>query len=357
MKKFVKVHHAALLSISVVMVCLSFVWFDNAPAQTKVREGQVLFSATGHDHSGGVNGNADLTLDSLTVAGSVVATGTIYATGTITGGGFTTLGNATATYFIGDGSLLTGIAAGTGDFMANGSVPMTGAYTSGVHGTNGYDFTQNGYYTSTFFGKMFWDSSKLAFRAGRLTGGSIVWDDANVGYFSIAMGGTDPKASGQDSIAMSSGAIASGQSAIAMGNNAQATAARAIALGTYMSATADSAIAIGNSESGYPLVNNVAHSLAVGFKSNVPTLFVSTGNGAGTYGQVRIATSANTATLEVGGSITATDTIRTNTGFSVGTSPGIDFTNTVCCTWSDFTCSATGTVTFTKGIITAETCP
>lgn len=62
--------------------------------------------------------------------------------------------------------------------------------------------------------------------------------------------------------------------------------------------------------------------------------------------------------LTVNNDITATGTIRTNIGFNYNGSAGIDFTQTICCTYDgSFACTATGTVTFSKGILTAETCP
>ena len=61
-------------------------------------------------------------------------------------------------------------------------------------GTDGYDVTFWGDYLGLTGGRMFWDSSKEAFRAGRAT--SDQWDDANVGGRSFATGynTTGPKA-------------------------------------------------------------------------------------------------------------------------------------------------------------------
>jgi hypothetical protein len=59
----------------------------------------------------------------LEVEDGLEVNGGITATGTISADGFNTAGNATAAYFFGDGSNLTGISAG-GDFYADGHVPM-----------------------------------------------------------------------------------------------------------------------------------------------------------------------------------------------------------------------------------------
>jgi len=278
-------------------------------------------------------------------------------------------GNATAAYFIGNGSLLTDLPA-SGDFKADGSVPMTGAYTSGIFGTNGYDFTQNGYHNATYKGKMFWDSDKLAFRAGRLTDTS--WDSGNVGLNSVAMAGTNPKASAQDSMAFGSFTIASAQFATAIGVSATSSGATSFTLGRWVTASGDTSMVIGRGVSdAQRLSNATTNSFAVGFNSTVPTFFVSGGSGAGTYGQVGIGTTSplagslidvegvlNSASITSEGTIFATGTISSVAGYIANGNPGIDYTPTVCCTWEDdFTCSATGTVTFTKGILTAETCP
>lgn len=455
MKKFAKVHHAALLSVSIVLVCMSFLWLDNAPAQTKVREGQVLFSATGHDHSGGANGNADLALDSLTVAGSVVATGTVYATGTITTAGDVTAGgdvsagddviagddvrlsqggmvilnsatdtatvsyngtsialslgttvagniestsgdliafddliaggdvvatgtitaasievsgNATAAYFIGDGSMLTGIAGG--DFYKDGSVAMTGAYTSGIYGTNGYDFNQAGYLNSANYGRMFWDASKMAFRAGKNTG--TEWQDSDVGYFSMALGST-VKASAQDSIAIGEMIIAAGQNSHAYGRATTASAADSYAFGKWLTSSAASAFVFGRGvdASTNRLVNNDDNSIMFGMNSTVPAIYIGSGSGVGTDQQVGFGTTAplagslvdidgvlNSASITSEGTIAATGTISSVAGYIANGNTGIDYTKDTCCTYDgSMVCTATGTLTFTKGILTAETCP
>lgn len=301
--------------------------------------------------------------DILTTTGDIEAT-----TGVVTAAGFETAGNATAAYFIGDGSMLTGLPA-AGDFKADGSVPMTGAYTSGIFGTNGYDFTQAGYYNSSYQGKMFWDADKLAFRAGRLSDTS--WDSGNVGLFSVAMAGTNPKASAQDSMAFGSLTVASAQYAVVMGVSSTASGIGSAAHGQWVTSSAKNAMTIGKGVSdSVRLTNATESSFMVGFNSTVPTFFVSAGSGAGTYGQVGIGTTSplagslidvegvlNSASITSEGAIAATGTISSVAGYIANGSPGIDKSATVCCAWDvDLTCSATGTVTVTKGLITAW-CP
>lgn len=67
----------------------------------------------------------------LSVSGNVTAGGAVSATGNITGGNVSTVGNVTANYFIGDGSLLSNISGNiTTSSITNGTsnvvIPTTG---------------------------------------------------------------------------------------------------------------------------------------------------------------------------------------------------------------------------------------
>jgi len=87
-----------------------------------------------------------------------------------------------------------------------------------------------------------------------------------------------------------------GAKSIAIGNNVQASDN----LGYY-------SIVLGSGiDLAHPLVNNVPHSLMVGFDSNIPTFFVgppANGGGQGQTGNVGIGTSTPDATLAVNGTI------------------------------------------------------
>ena len=88
---------------------------------------------------------------------------------------------------------------------------VTGTYGSG----NTIDSEVTGAGT-----RMFFNPRKAAFRAGYVYGDK--WDDANVGYYSVAMG-YNTKASGDKSIAIGTGASASGRYSTALGLGSHAT--------------------------------------------------------------------------------------------------------------------------------------
>ena len=232
---------------------------------------------------------------------------------------------------------------GGGDFMANGSVPMTGGLTVGANtGTDGYDVNFYGTYSALTGSRMFWDTSKSAFRAGRVDGAQ--WDDANVGAYSFANGfgttasgnystamgdsttasGTTSLATGESTIAsgyistaVGANTTASGSISTAMGQNTTASGSNSTAMGTYTTASGDYSIAAGQYvtagtnantiafgkgvDNGNPMTNNTINSLGIGFNSTVPTLFVGPGSGIGTYGKVGVGTSVPESMLDVRG--------------------------------------------------------
>ena len=114
----------------------------------------------------------------------------------------------------------------------------------------------------------------------------------NIKRLAIGVGigpGVTVKAYGLNSIAMGLfNTEASGQNSIAIGK------------GVKTSATATGAIAFGSGiGSTILMVNNTPNSLAVGFNSDIPTLFVSSGSGAGTTGDVGIGTTNTLSKLTV----------------------------------------------------------
>ena len=199
---------------------------------------------------------------------------------------------------------------GIGTTTPSASLDVQGSVKVGVDDT-GYDVDLYGAESGS---RVFWDESKMAFRAGRVT--SDQWDDGNVGQYSLASG-LNAKASGLYSTAMGCGVIASGNASIALGNTSTAsgeystamgygshanggyaiamghaaigTGDRATALGTGVIASADNATAIGayltasaehsivlgrGSNALNPLVNDTAYTLMVGFNSTTPTFYV-----------------------------------------------------------------------------------
>jgi len=115
------------------------------------------------------------------------------------------------------------------------------------------------------------------------------------GYYSKALEnyatslGKNTEASGIASFAIGTFSFAEGNSSIAMGFRNLANTTKAIAIGSYVQATASNAIIIGT---GYgidnELINAHDHSIMMGNHSNMPTLFVSSSDGAGTTGRVAI---------------------------------------------------------------------
>jgi hypothetical protein len=220
---------------------------------------------------------------------------------------------------------------GGGDFMADGSVPMTGGLTVGANtGTDGYDVNFYGTYNGDTGSRLFWNTSKSAFRVGRVTGAQ--WDNANVGPYSFASGydatasghgsiatGFSSTASGLYSTAMGENTVASNDASTAMGFQTTASGFASTAMGDSTTASGDYSIAAGQYVTAGPnantialgkgvgdfnrMTNNTANSLGVGFNSTVPTLFVGPGSGIGTYGNVGIGTTSPATMLDLRGTL------------------------------------------------------
>jgi hypothetical protein len=115
--------------------------------------------------------------------------------------------NAAGAYDLGNVSGF--VASGTLDA---GGIPATGADT-----------------------RLMWYPRKAAFRAGRVNG--TQWDDAQVGYYSTAMG-RNLTASGNYSTAMGLNTTASGDHSTAMGQSTTASGHYSTAMGTFASTNA-----------------------------------------------------------------------------------------------------------------------
>lgn len=166
--------------------------------------------------------------------------------------------------------------------------------------------------------RMMWIPSKSAFRAGRVTNDQ--WDQVNIGAYSAAFGydvvasndftfatGRYSTASGYASTAIGTYAIAENYYATAIGYYANAVENYGLALGTYVKAQAVKSFAIGAGiSSSERLVNNIENSLAIGFNSDIPTLFVGEADGTGTTGRVGVGTTTPQALLAVDGSLVLT---------------------------------------------------
>jgi hypothetical protein len=96
------------------------------------------------------------------------------------------------------------------------------------------------------------------------------------------------------------GNITAGNYSIAGVNDATASGTASVAIGQYITANGSNSYVFGSGVSNSNQLNdNTNNSLAVGFDSTVPTLFVGSGNGAGTYGDVGIGTVTPSTTLQV----------------------------------------------------------
>ncbi len=119
------------------------------------------------------------------------------------------------------------------------------------------------------------------------------------GSNSISMG-KNASAIGLSSVALGERIICDGDYAAGLGYTSNANGDFSIAIGTYVksisTATANFVIGKGVS-SGSTLDNSTNNSLKIGFNSTVPTIFVTGGSGAGTYGMVGIGTASAPVSL------------------------------------------------------------
>jgi hypothetical protein len=105
-----------------------------------------------------------------------------------------------------------------------------------------------------------------------------------------------------------------------------------LAIGKNISSNGDGAMAIGvggANGAAYRLKNITANSLAIGFNSNLATLFVGPGTGASTYGNVGIGTSSPLRSLHI------SDTMRLQPRATAPSSPAlgdiyVDTSEAVC---------------------------
>jgi len=134
--------------------------------------------------------------------------------------------------------------------------------------------------------RLMWYPKKSAFRAGYVSGTN--WDDANIGYYSIAMG-NDTKASGNYSTAMGYGATASGSSSFAVGNGANVSGSDSIAMGWGTSAGGQYAVSIGRSTTA-----NANYGIAMGYGA------IASGEGSTAIGQYVTASAQNSIAIGKG---------------------------------------------------------
>jgi len=110
---------------------------------------------------------------------------------------------------------------------------------------------------------------------------------ANTGAFAV---GLRAEANGRYSTAIGRASMANHDNAIALGYATEASATNAIVIGKHARASVSNAYIIGSGLglSSSMLVNDVDHSLIIGFESNLPTFFVGPSDGIGTTGRIGI---------------------------------------------------------------------
>jgi len=169
-----------------------------------------------------------------------------------TGGGGDNLGNHTATQNIqlganwlsGDGGN-EGIRVDASGRVGIGTVPGTaGLVIGGVDGLLATGIFDSGAIPATGAGtRLMFYPKKAAFRAGFV--GGTVWDDANIGAYSVAMGG-NTAARGAYSMAMGASSQANGVLSFAMGNGTTANGDYATAIGNTVTANGLTSTAMGS---------------------------------------------------------------------------------------------------------------
>ena len=121
-------------------------------------------------------------------------------------------------------SLIAASYSGQSRFRVNinGGALFGGAYDGGV--------SSGGVPAEGAGTRMMWYPEKAAFRAGYING--TQWDDANIGYFSLAIG-QDVRASGDNGVAFGVRSTAAGSSTFAAGEDNTASGAASVALGYH----------------------------------------------------------------------------------------------------------------------------
>jgi trimeric autotransporter adhesin len=138
------------------------------------------------------------------------------------------------------------------------------------------------------------------------------------------------RASGNGSTAFGKETLASGIGSTAFGQEAQAIGINSVSMGKNVRASGDQSFAIGLGNSNLDmLINDINNSLAIGFATNQPTLFVGPGVGGSTNGKVGIGTNSPQDLLDVDGRLrtkefrmptgAANDYVLTSDGVGVGT--------------------------------------
>ena len=224
--------------------------------------GNVGIRTTNPQYPLDVNGNLRVT-DTVFTSG-IVVTQQIHSdsavVGTVNSVTTTTSGTATIGGMLGLGTLFPNARLDVnGNANVNGIATIVKIQTSRITPLNGD--------SEIHFG----DSSVIIGSSG-VTGNFIGWN--SVGTF--------------HGLAIGNNSTASGFDALAIGHFTSSMGTNSIAIGMRTSAGNTNSITIGAGGNNFPLNNNIANSLAIGFNSTVPTLFIGPSNGIGLTANVEI---------------------------------------------------------------------
>ena len=144
-------------------------------------------------------------------------------------------------------------------------------------------------------------NSAIASNSGAVSLGQSAGSSGNE---SVAIG-PNSNASGATSVAVGRSSYAQNTDAVAFGSKAQAANTGSAAIGFSTEANANYAVAIGSGlSSGTQMDVSTANMIGLGDNSTIPTLVITGGSGAGTYGNVGIGTSAPATQLQIAASST-----------------------------------------------------
>ena len=173
--------------------------------------------------------------------------------------------------------------------------------------------------------RMMWHPAKAAFRAGWVN--TNVWDDANIGQYSIALGENN-KANGSHAVAMGGGTGAAGDYSFAMGYLTSASGPSSIAMGSQVSASGSYSVAMGyQAQAGGPYAfaagnNSIAtgeSSIALGSYAKAP------GDGGIAIGSLNTADGTSSIVMGLNASSNGHDNVFVyNDGFYPGFTPAQD---------------------------------
>lgn len=176
--------------------------------------------------------------------------------------------------------------SGTYSFTNGQSNNVTGAYSAalGISNTVGGTYSNALGYLNNASGSFSFAAPWGAKAQNTASSALGYYADANANY----------------SVAIGRNSKTTGTSSVAVGYYSETSALYALSLGMFVKASSNSAITIGSGiNTTTKLDNNITNTLMVGFNSTIPTLFVGASSGAGTTGNVGIATTSPVSALTV----------------------------------------------------------